>query len=35
MNKLSKIYYKPENVWKGRVAIDKLVEKSGMNEKNG
>ena len=33
MNKLSKIYYKPENLWKGRFAIDKLVEISGMNEK--
>ena len=33
MNKLSKIYYKPENLWKGKVAVDKLVEISGMNEK--
>ena len=30
--KLSKIYYKPENLWHGGVAIDKLVTISGMNE---
>ena len=31
--KLSEIYYKPENLWTGRKAIRKLYEKTGMSKK--
>ena len=30
--KLSNIYYKPENLWHGKIAIDKLVTISGITE---
>ena len=30
--KLSDIYYKPENLWKGNIAIKKLANESGINK---
>ena len=32
--KLSDIYYKPENLWKGNIEIKKLTNESGINKKD-
>ena len=33
MSKLREIYYKPEHMWRGKVAVEKLSEASGLSKK--